>query len=79
MSVRDNAAAVRLLRDTPIYQEAFAAIKEKQIKIFLKPGSSEDDIKQAHDIICAMEKLEHQLETYVTEEKVLDNKENSAP
>lgn len=76
MSVRDKAAAVRLLMDTPIYQEAMAAIKEKQIGVFLKSGSSEDDIKQAHDIICAMEKLEKQLETYITEEKFLDKKEN---
>jgi len=47
-------------------------LRKEQISVFLNSGSSPEGREEAHNICCALAKIEARLQSYVTDEKLLN-------
>lgn len=72
--IRDKATKVRLLQNEDTFKDTLKVVRDEQVSVFLSPNSSTEDIKEAHDIICALEKIEGYFKTVLTDEAFLTDK-----
>lgn len=68
--VRSNRA--KALLSDPTYQELVEELRKEQISVFLNSGSNPEGREEAHNICCALAKIEARLQSYVTDEKLLN-------
>jgi hypothetical protein len=74
LNLKDRAHHTKNLIHDPIFKESFERIREDQIKVFTNEGSPIENIKRAHDIIGALNKIENYFQSIISEEIIFDKR-----
>lgn len=75
MNIKDKAARAKNLWQDETFQEILQEIKNRQTSVFLNSRSPIETIKDAHDIIKALNLIEDQFNTVFTDEAIYDKKQ----
>ena len=75
MNIKDKASRVKQLLGDPLLKEALQSIRDDQIMIFTNEQYSMENIKSAHDIICALNKIDQYFNTVLTDEVMFDKRQ----
>lgn len=75
MNIKDKASRLKQLLGDPLLKEALQSIRDDQIMIFTNEQSSMETIKEAHDIICALNKIDQYFNTVLTDEVMFDKRQ----
>ena len=65
MNIREKALAAQRLRDDETFQDVIAAIRDKQVRVFLNDRSQQEEREQAHVLIRALAAIEIELKARV--------------
>lgn len=74
MNIKDKAARFRNLSNDEAFKEVVQEIKDQQSSVFLNSQSQIETIKDAHDIIKALNYIENYFNTVFTDEAIFDKK-----
>ncbi len=74
MNIKDKAALAKNLWRDDTFQEVLQSIRDAQTSVFLNSQSQVETIKDAHDIIRALNLIEAQFNTVFTDEAIFDKK-----
>ena len=74
MNIKDKAALAKNLWRDDTFQEVLQSIRDAQTSVFLNSQSQVETIKDAHDIIKALNLIEAQFNTVFTDEAIFDKK-----
>ena len=74
MNIKDKAALAKNLWRDDTFQEILQSIRDAQTNVFLNSQSQIETIKDAHDIIRALNLIEAQFNTVFTDEAIFDKK-----
>ena len=75
MTPKQRANLVRDLKNNPVFIEVVGKIQSDATAVFLNGQSSLETIKDAHDIIRALNKIENYFQTVFSEEAISDKRE----
>ncbi len=75
MNIKDKAALAKNLWRDDTFQEILQSIRDAQTNVFLNSQSQVETIKDAHDIIRALNLIEAQFNTVFTDEAIFDKKQ----
>lgn len=75
MNIKDKAALAKNLWRDDTFQEILQRIRDAQTSVFLNSQSQVETIKDAHDIIRALNLIEAQFNTVFTDEAIFDKKQ----
>ncbi len=75
MNIKDKAALAKNLWRDDTFQEVLQSIRDAQTSVFLNSQSQVETIKDAHDIIRALNLIEAQFNTVFTDEAIFDKKQ----
>ncbi|MDB4344655.1 hypothetical protein OAA39_00375 [bacterium] len=75
MNIKDKASRARALAQDETFMEVLSQIRERQTSVFLDSGASIDAIKDAHDIVRALNCIEDYFNTVFADEAIYDKKE----
>ena len=75
MNIKDKAQRARQLYKDETFQEVLENIREQQTRVFLSNEASIDAIKNAHDIVRALNYIEGYFNTVFTDEAIYDKQE----
>jgi len=78
----EKGAKMRTLQADDTFQLALKEITEQQIAVFMDASSSLELREEAHDIICALNKIDDYFDSVNTDEVMYNHKQNrgeSAP
>ena len=82
MHIVEKGAKMRTLQADDTFQLALKEITEQQIAVFMDASSSLELREEAHDIICALNKIDDYFDSVNTDEVMYNHKQNkgeSAP
>ena len=82
MHIVEKSAKMRTLQADDTFQLALKEITEQQIAVFMDASSSLELREEAHDIICALNKIDDYFDSVNTDEVMYNHKQNrgeSAP
>ena len=71
-NIKDKAARYRALAKDETFVELLQTVADKQVAVFLAPGSSDEAIDKARSIVLALETIETSIQAILTEEAVFD-------
>ena len=71
MEITVRSSRAKALLNDPTYNDTVEEIKAEQINVFLNQGSSAEEREAAHNVVCALAKIEARLQSYITDEKLL--------
>tara|TARA_R110000803_G_scaffold132309_1_gene199505 strand:- start:1006 stop:1239 length:234 start_codon:yes stop_codon:yes gene_type:complete len=74
LNIKDKAALARNLSQDETFMEILHVIRGRQTNVFLDSQSPIETIKQAHDIIRALNLIENQFHTVFADEAIYDKK-----
>jgi hypothetical protein len=74
LNIKDKAALAKNLWRDDTFQEVLQSIRDAQTSVFLNSQSQVETIKDAHDIIRALNLIEAQFNTVFTDEAIFDKK-----
>jgi hypothetical protein len=74
LNIKDKAALAKNLWRDDTFQEVLQSIRDAQTSVFLNSQSQVETIKDAHDIIRALNLIEAQFNTVFTDEGIFDKK-----
>jgi len=75
LNIKDKAALAKNLWRDDTFQEILQSIRDAQTSVFLNSQSQVETIKDAHDIIRALNLIEAQFNTVFTDEAIFDKKQ----
>lgn len=75
--IKMKASRVKHLKNDEAFTEVIEEVTKTQISVFLNPGSSEDERKKAHDIVCALQAIEDHIDSILSDEKIFDKRNPS--
>jgi len=75
LNIKDKAALAKNLWRDDTFQEILHRIRDAQTSVFLNSQSQVETIKDAHDIIRALNLIEAQFNTVFTDEAIFDKKQ----
>ena len=75
MNIKDKTALAKNLWRDDTFQEILQRIRDAQTSVFLNSQSQVETIKDAHDIIRALNLIEAQFNTVFTDEAIFDKKQ----
>jgi len=78
----EKGAKMRTLQADDTFQLALKEITEQQVAVFMDASSSLELREEAHDIICALNKIDDYFDSVNTDEVMYNHKQNkgeSAP
>ena len=75
MTPKQRANMVRDLKSNPVFVEVVGKIQSDATAVFLNGQSPLETIKDAHDIIRALNKIENYFQTVFSEEAISDKRE----
>jgi len=75
LNIKDKAALAKNLWRDDTFQEVLQSIRDAQTSVFLNSQSQVETIKDAHDIIRALNKIENYFQTVFSEEAISDKRE----
>ena len=82
MHIVEKGAKMRTLQADDAFQLALKEITEQQVAVFMDASSSLELREEAHDIICALNKIDDYFDSVNTDEVMYNHKQNkgeSAP
>ena len=82
MHIVEKGAKMRTLQADDTFQLAFKEITEQQIAVFVDADSSTEQREKAHDMICALRKVDDYFDSVQTDEVMYNHKQTkgeSAP
>lgn len=65
MTIQEKALAAQRLRDDETFQDVIAAIRDKQVRVFLNDRSQQEEREEAHVLIRALAAIEIELKARV--------------
>ena len=74
MHVVEKGAKMRTLQADETFQLAIKEITEQQVAVFVDADSSTEQREEAHDIICALRKIDDYFDTVKTDETMYNRK-----
>lgn len=74
MSTRTKAARMKTLLKDETFKEVMEEIMEQQIAVFVRADSSIDERNNAHNIVCALRKIEDYFDSVMTDEAMRNRK-----
>jgi hypothetical protein len=78
----EKGAKMRTLQADDTFQLALKEITEQQVAVFVDADSSSEQREEAHDMICALRKIDDYFDTVKTDEVMYNHKQTkgeSAP
>ena len=74
LSVVEKGAKMRTLKADDTFQLAFKEITDQQIAVFVSADSTTDQREEAHNLICALRKIEDYFDSVDTDEAMYNHK-----
>jgi len=74
VSTRTKAARMKTLLKDETFKEVMEEIMEQQIAVFVRADSSIDERNDAHNIVCALRKIEDYFDSVMTDEAMRNRK-----
>jgi len=74
VSTRTKAARMKTLLKDETFKEVMEEIMEQQIAVFVRADSSIDERNNAHNIVCALRKIEDYFDSVMTDEAMRNRK-----
>ena len=72
MEITVRSSRAKALLNDPTYSETVEELRAEQVSVFLNQGYSAEEREAAHNVICALAKIEARLQSYITDEKFLN-------
>ena len=74
MNVKEKSAKIRTLQADDTYQSVITEITNQQVAVFVNADSTREQREEAHNIICALRKIEDYFDSVYTDEAMHDHK-----
>jgi len=74
LSIVEKSAKMRTLKADDTFQLALKEITEQQVAVFVNADSTTDQREEAHNIICALRKIEDYFDFVETDEVMYNHK-----
>ena len=74
MNVKEKSAKIRTLQADDTYQSVITEITNQQVAVFVNADSTREQREEAHNIICALRKIEDYFDSVYTDEAMHDRK-----
>ena len=74
LSIVEKSARMKTLQADDTFQLALKEITEQQVAVFVNADSSLEQREEAHDIICALRKIDDYFDSVKTDEVMYNHK-----
>jgi hypothetical protein len=74
LSIVEKSAKMRTLQADDTFQLALTEITDQQIAVFVNADSTTDQREKAHDMICALRKIDDYFDSVQTDEIMYNRK-----
>ena len=74
LSIVEKSAKMRTLKADDTFQLALKEITDQQIAVFVNADSTTDQREKAHDMICALRKIDDYFDSVQTDEIMYNRK-----
>ena len=74
LSIVEKSAKMRTLQADDTFKLALKEITEQQVAVFVEADSTGEQREEAHNIICALRKIEDYFDSVYTDEAMHDRK-----
>jgi hypothetical protein len=74
LSIVEKSAKMRTLKADDTFQLALKEITDQQIAVFVNADSTTDQREKAHDMICALRKIDDYFDSVQTDEVMYNHK-----
>jgi hypothetical protein len=74
MNIVEKSARIRTLMNDDTFKEVMAEIRSQQIAVFLDANSITDKRNGAHDIVCALRKIDDYFDSVIADEAMHNRK-----
>ena len=74
LSIVEKSAKMRTLKADDTFQLALKEITDQQIAVFVNADSTTDQREKAHDMICALRKIDDYFDSVQTDEIMFNHK-----
>ena len=74
LSIVEKSAKMRTLQADDTFQLALKEITDQQIAVFVNADSTTDQREKAHDMICALRKIDDYFDSVQTDEVMFNHK-----
>jgi hypothetical protein len=78
MDTHVKAARAKQILEDEVFKEALNVVLSAQVGVFQSLSSSEDEIMEAHRMVRALTLLKGQLQSFVSDSKLLEQRQNKA-
>ena len=74
LSIVEKSARMKTLQADDMFQLAIKEITEQQVAVFVNADSTKDEREEAHNIICALQKIDDYFDSVKTDEAMYNRK-----
>jgi len=74
LSIVEKSARMKTLQADDMFQLAIKEITEQQVAVFVNADSTTDEREEAHNIICALQKIDDYFDSVKTDEAMYNRK-----
>ena len=74
LSIVEKSARMKTLQADDMFQLAIKEITEQQVAVFVNADSTTDEREEAHNIICALQKIDDYFDSVKTDEVMYNHK-----
>ena len=74
LSIVEKSARMKTLQADDMFQLAIKEITEQLVAVFVNADSSTDEREEAHNIICALQKIDDYFDSVKTDEAMYNRK-----
>ena len=74
LSIVEKSARMKTLKADETFKLALKEITEQQVAVFVNADSTTDEREEAHNIICALRKIEDYFDSVDTDEAMYNHK-----
>jgi hypothetical protein len=78
MDTHVKAARAKQILEDEVFKEALNVVLSAQVGVFQSLSSSEEEIMEAHRMVRALTLLKGQLQSFVSDSKLLEQRQNKA-
>jgi len=76
MDTHVKAARAKQILEDEVFKEALNVVLSEQVGVFTYPNSSEEKIMEAHRMVRALTQLKGQLQSFVSDGKLLERRQD---
>jgi hypothetical protein len=74
LSIVEKSARMKTLQADDMFQLALKEITEQQVAVFVNAHSTSDEREEAHNLICALQKIDDYFDSVKTDEAMYNHK-----